>query len=36
VVIVDSSGSLSVSVNGGNAAAILRLEPGKVVRILRA
>jgi S-adenosylmethionine hydrolase len=36
VVIVDSSGSLSVSVNGGSAAEALRLEPGKVVRILRA
>lgn len=34
ILIVDSTGSLSVSVNGGDAAQTLRLEPGKVVRIL--
>lgn len=34
LLIVDSSGSLSISVNGGDAAQALRLEPGKVVRIL--
>jgi S-adenosylmethionine hydrolase len=36
MLLVDSTGSLSVSVNGGDAAQLLRLEPGKVVRILRA
>jgi S-adenosylmethionine hydrolase len=36
MLIADSSGSLSISVAGGNAAALLRLEPGKVVRILRS
>jgi hypothetical protein len=34
ILIVDSTGSLSVSINGGDAATDLRLEPGKVVRIL--
>jgi S-adenosylmethionine hydrolase len=36
LLIVDSTGSLSISINGGDAAELLRLEPGKVVRILRA
>ncbi len=36
MLLVDSTGSLSISVNGGDAAKLLRLEPGKVVRILRA
>jgi S-adenosylmethionine hydrolase len=36
MLLVDSTGSLSVSINGGDAARTLRLEPGKVVRILRA
>lgn len=35
LLIVDSTGSLSVVLNGGDAAASLRLTPGKVVRILR-
>ncbi|MGK2877866.1 MAG: SAM hydrolase/SAM-dependent halogenase family protein [Solirubrobacterales bacterium] len=35
LLIVDSTGALSVSIGGGDAAAALRLEPGKVVRILR-
>lgn len=35
LLIADSTGSLSISVNGGDAAELLRLEPGKVVRILR-
>ena len=34
LLIVDSTGSLSVSINGGYAASTLRLEAGKVVRIL--
>lgn len=36
LLLVDSTGSLSVSVSGGSAAQLLRLEPGKVVRIIRA
>jgi S-adenosylmethionine hydrolase len=36
LLVVDSTGSLSISVNGGDAAQLLRLEPGKVVRIIRA
>lgn len=36
LLVVDSTGSLSVSVSGGDAAEMLRLEPGKVVRILGA
>jgi hypothetical protein len=36
LLVVDSTGSLSISVSGGDAAQMLRLEPGKVVRILRA
>ncbi len=36
LLLVDSTGSLSISVSGGDAAHLLRLEPGKVVRILRA
>lgn len=36
LLLVDSSGSLSISVSGGDAAQMLRLEPGKVVRILQA
>lgn len=36
VLIVDSSGSLSISINGGDAAATLRLEPGKIVRVIPA
>jgi S-adenosylmethionine hydrolase len=36
LLIADSTGSLSISVNGGDAAQLLRLEPGKVVRILPA
>lgn len=34
LLIVDSTGSLSVSINGGDAAGTLRLAAGKVVRIL--
>jgi S-adenosylmethionine hydrolase len=34
LLLVDSTGSLSVSLNGGDAAAALRLEPGKIVRII--
>jgi len=36
LLLVDSTGSLSISVGGGDAAKQLRLEPGKIVRILRA
>lgn len=36
LLIVDSTGSLAVVFNGGDASARLRLTPGKVVRILRA
>jgi S-adenosylmethionine hydrolase len=36
LLLVDSTGSLSISVSGGDAAQSLRLEPGKLVRILRA
>ena len=36
LLLVDSTGSLSVSVSGGDAAQMLRLELGKVVRIMRA
>ncbi|MBJ7355114.1 MAG: SAM-dependent chlorinase/fluorinase [Thermoleophilaceae bacterium] len=36
LLIVDSTDSLSISVSGGDAAQMLRLEPGKVVRILRS
>lgn len=35
LLLVDSSGSLAVVVNGGSASETLRLTPGKVVRILR-
>lgn len=34
VLIVDSSGSLSIAINGGDAAATLGLEPGKIVRVI--
>lgn len=36
LLLVDSTGSLSISVSGGDAAELLRLVPGKVVRIMRA
>ncbi|MBJ7458234.1 MAG: SAM-dependent chlorinase/fluorinase [Thermoleophilaceae bacterium] len=35
LLIADSTGSLSISISGGDAAAALRLEPDSVVRILR-
>lgn len=35
LLIVDSTGSLAVVLNGGDAASNLRLTPGKVVRLLR-
>jgi S-adenosylmethionine hydrolase len=36
LLLVDSTGSLSISISGGDAAKMLRLELGKVVRIMRA
>jgi S-adenosylmethionine hydrolase len=36
LLIADSSGALSIAVNGGDAAKLLQLEPGTVVRIQRA